>query len=80
MPEGPVIGEGFVRRGVDGLISGAGTWCGFPFVVELHSVDDGARKGYRLVMRSAPKAGEDPLVDDLLNLPYTITKPLVRRK
>jgi hypothetical protein len=80
MSEGPIIGEGFVQRGADGVIRGAGKWCGFPFVVELHAVDDGGRRGHRLVMKAAPQPGQDALVDDLLCLPYTITKPLIRRK
>ena len=80
MSEGPIIGEGFVQRCTDGSIRGAGKWCGFPFVIELQSVEDGAKRGYRLVMKAAPLPGADPLVDDLLCLPYTITKPLVRRK
>ena len=80
MSDGPIIGEGFVQRCTDGSIRGAGRWCGFPFVVELQSVDDGGRRGYRLVMKAAPAGGQDVLVDELLGLPYTITKPLVRKK
>jgi hypothetical protein len=81
MSDGPIIGEGSVHRGTDGVIRGAGKWCGFPFVIELHAIDPATgHRGYRLVMRAAPQAGVDPLVDDLLCLPYKITKPLVRKK
>jgi hypothetical protein len=78
--EGPIIGEGFVKRDDDGVIRGVGKWCGFPFVIELRAGTSGAHKGYKLILQAAPQPGIDPLVDDLLCLPYQITQPLARKR